>query len=115
MTVWSQRITAIACDGGGVNIEETARNEPKRIVREAVDPAVGMLDFQCRKVATHLGLGDKQLSVAVKLMQALYRCFRDNDALLIEINPLALTRKADCSRWTRRWNSTATPSIVNRR
>ncbi|MEK7796973.1 MAG: ATP-grasp domain-containing protein, partial [Pseudomonadota bacterium] len=48
----SQRITAIACDGGGVNIEETARNEPKRIVREAVDPAVGMLDFQCRKVAT---------------------------------------------------------------
>ncbi|MEK7262125.1 MAG: ADP-forming succinate--CoA ligase subunit beta [Pseudomonadota bacterium] len=89
----SQRITAIACDGGGVNIEETARNEPKRIVREAVDPAVGMLDFQCRKVATHLGLGDKQLSVAVKLMQALYRCFRDNDALLIEINPLALTRE----------------------
>ena len=89
----SQRITAIACDGGGVNIEETARNEPKRIVREAVDPAVGMLDFQCRKVATHLGLGDKQLSAAVKLMQALYRCFRDNDALLIEINPLALTRE----------------------
>ncbi|MEK7191769.1 MAG: ADP-forming succinate--CoA ligase subunit beta [Pseudomonadota bacterium] len=89
----SQRITAIACDGGGVNIEETARNEPKRIVREAVDPAVGMLDFQCRKVATHLGLGDKQLSAAVKLMRALYRCFRDNDALLIEINPLALTRE----------------------
>ena len=89
----SQRITAIACDGGGVNIEETARSEPNRIIREAVDPAVGMLDFQCRKVATHLGLGDKQLSAAVKLMQALYRCFRDNDALLIEINPLALTRE----------------------
>ena len=87
----SQRITIIACDGGGVEIEETARNEPARIVREAVDPAVGLLDFQCRKVAAHLGLGGKHLPAAVKLMKALYRCFRDNDAVLIEINPLAVT------------------------
>ncbi|MEK7716834.1 MAG: ATP-grasp domain-containing protein, partial [Pseudomonadota bacterium] len=87
----SQRITIIACDGGGVDIEETARNEPARIVREAVDPAVGLLDFQCRKVAMHLGLGGKQLPAAVKLMKALYRCFRDNDAVLIEVNPLAVT------------------------
>ncbi len=87
----SQRITIIACDGGGVEIEETARNEPARILREAVDPAVGLLDFQCRKVAAHLGLGGKQLPAAVKLMKALYRCFRDNDAVLIEVNPLAVT------------------------
>jgi succinyl-CoA synthetase beta subunit len=87
----SQRITIIACDGGGVEIEETARNEPARILREAVDPAVGLLDFQCRKVATHLGLGGKQLPAAVKLMKSLYRCFRDNDAVLIEVNPLAVT------------------------
>ena len=87
----SQRITIIACDGGGVEIEETARNEPARIVREAVDPAVGLLDFQCRKVAGHLGLGGKQLPAAVKLMKSLYRCFRDNDAVLIEVNPLAVT------------------------
>ncbi|MEK9133683.1 MAG: ADP-forming succinate--CoA ligase subunit beta [Pseudomonadota bacterium] len=87
----SQRITIIACDGGGVEIEETARHEPARIVREAVDPAVGLLDFQCRKVAAHLGLGGKHLPAAVKLMKALYRCFRDNDAVLIEVNPLAVT------------------------
>ncbi len=87
----SQRITIIACDGGGVEIEETARNEPARILREAVDPAVGLLDFQCRKVAGHLGLGGKQLPTAVKLMKSLYRCFRDNDAVLIEVNPLAVT------------------------
>jgi succinyl-CoA synthetase beta subunit/malate-CoA ligase subunit beta len=87
----SQRITIIACDGGGVEIEETARQEPARILREAVDPAVGLLDFQCRKVAAHLGLGGKQLPAAVKLMKALYRCFRDNDAVLIEVNPLAVT------------------------
>jgi len=87
----SQRITIIACDGGGVEIEETARNEPARILRETVDPAVGLLDFQCRKVAAHLSLGGKQLPAAVKLMKALYRCFRDNDAVLIEVNPLAVT------------------------
>ena len=87
----SQRITIIACDGGGVEIEETARNEPARILREAVDPAVGLLDFQCRKVAAHLSLGGKQLPAAVKLMKALYRCFRDTDAVLIEVNPLAVT------------------------
>jgi succinyl-CoA synthetase beta subunit len=87
----SQRITIIACDGGGVEIEEIARNEPARILREAVDPAVGLLDFQCRKVAAHLGLGGKQLPAAVKLMKSLYRCFRDNDAVLIEVNPLAVT------------------------
>ena len=87
----SQRITIIACDGGGVEIEETARHEPARILREAVDPAVGLLDFQCRKVVAHLGLGGKQLPAAVKLMKSLYRCFRDNDAVLIEVNPLAVT------------------------
>jgi succinyl-CoA synthetase beta subunit len=87
----SQRITIIACDGGGVEIEETARNEPARILREVVDPAVGLLDFQCRKVATHLGLSGKLLPAAVKMMKALYRCFRDNDAVLIEVNPLAVT------------------------
>ena len=87
----SQRITLISCDGGGVEIEETARKEPARILREAVDPAVGLLDFQCRKVATHLGLGGKQLAAAVKMMKSLYRCFRDNDAVLIEVNPLAVT------------------------
>jgi len=87
----SQRITIIACDGGGVNIEETARTEPDRILREPVDPAVGLLDFQCRKVATHLRLSGKQLQPAVKMMKALYRCLRDNDAVLVEINPLAVT------------------------
>jgi succinyl-CoA synthetase beta subunit/malate-CoA ligase subunit beta len=87
----SQRITIIACDGGGVEIEETARTEPVRILREAVDPAVGLLEFQCRKVAAHLKLGGKQLPATVKLMKSLYRCFRDNDAVLIEVNPLAVT------------------------
>ena len=86
----TQRITVIACEAGGMDIEEAAALYPEQIIREAVDPAVGLMDFQCRKIAAKIGLTGRQIPEATKLMQALYRCFRDNDALLAEINPLAL-------------------------
>lgn len=86
----SQRITLIASASGGMDIEEVARSHPQRVVRERVDPAVGLLNFQCRKVAARIGLTGPRMGPAVKLMKALYRCFRDKDALLAEINPLAL-------------------------
>jgi succinyl-CoA synthetase beta subunit/malate-CoA ligase subunit beta len=86
----TQRITVIACAAGGMDIEEAAAHHPEQIIREAVDPAVGLMDFQCRKIAAKIGLTGRQIAEATKLMQALYRCFRDNDALLAEINPLAV-------------------------
>jgi len=86
----TQRITLIACASGGMDIEEAAARHPEQIIREAVDPAVGLMDFQCRKIAAKIGLTGRQIAEATKLMQALYRCFRDNDALLAEINPLAM-------------------------
>jgi succinyl-CoA synthetase beta subunit len=86
----TQRITVIASASGGMNIEEVAKTDPERVVREAVDPAVGLMDFQCRKIAAKIGLSGKQIGEAARLMRALYRCFRDQDALLAEINPLAL-------------------------
>jgi len=85
----TQRITLIASSSGGMEIEEVARAHPEQIIRETVDPAVGLLDFQCRKVAAGIGLRGRQIHASVKLMKALYRCFRDKDALLAEINPLA--------------------------
>ena len=85
----TQRITVIASASGGMNIEEVARTHPERVIREAVDPAVGLMPFQCRKIAAQIGLTGKQINDATKLMRALYRCFRDKDALLVEINPLA--------------------------
>jgi succinyl-CoA synthetase beta subunit/malate-CoA ligase subunit beta len=87
----SQRITVIASASGGMNIEEVAKETPERVIREAVDPAVGLMGFQCRKIAAKVGLRGKQISEATRLMQALYRAFRDKDALLVEINPLAET------------------------
>ncbi|MCK5383735.1 MAG: ADP-forming succinate--CoA ligase subunit beta, partial [Gammaproteobacteria bacterium] len=85
----TQRITVIASASGGMNIEEVAKTDPDRVIHEAVDPAIGLAGFQCRKIAATIGLRGKQIGEAAKMMQALYRCFRDKDALLAEINPLA--------------------------
>jgi succinyl-CoA synthetase beta subunit len=85
----TQRITVIASASGGMNIEEVAKTDPDRVIREAVDPAIGLAGFQCRKIAAKIGLRGQQISEAAKLMQALYKCFREKDALLAEINPLA--------------------------
>jgi len=85
----TQRITVIASASGGMNIEEVAKTDPGRVIHEAVDPAIGLADFQCRKIAAKIGLQGKQINDAARIMKALYRCFRDKDALLAEINPLA--------------------------
>ena len=85
----TQRVTVIASASGGMNIEEVAKTDPDRVIREAIDPAIGLPGFQCRKIAAKIGLRGKQIGEAAKIMQALYRCFRDKDALLAEINPLA--------------------------
>ena len=91
----SQRITLIASSEGGMEIEEVAKQTPEKIVKEVVDPAIGLLDFQCRKVATAIGLKGKLMPQAVRLMKAIYRCMRDKDALQAEINPLAVVGESE--------------------
>jgi len=86
----SQRITLIASAAGGMDIEEVARNTPDKVIYEKVDPAVGLRDFQCRKIASKIGLTGKHINQATRIMKGLYRCFRDKDALLVEINPLGI-------------------------
>jgi succinyl-CoA synthetase beta subunit len=86
----TRRITLVASAEGGVDIEVVAKQTPERIIREIIDPAVGLLDFQCRKVAYKVGLKGALLPQAVKVMKGLYRCMRDNDAIMAEINPLAI-------------------------
>jgi succinyl-CoA synthetase beta subunit/malate-CoA ligase subunit beta len=88
----TQRITLIASAAGGMEIEEVAAATPEKVIREVVDPAVGLQDFQCRKVAAGIGLSGKQIVSAGRLMRRLYRCFRDKDALMVEINPLVSTQ-----------------------
>ncbi|MCU7852674.1 MAG: ADP-forming succinate--CoA ligase subunit beta [Candidatus Thiodiazotropha sp. (ex Monitilora ramsayi)] len=88
----SQRITLIASASGGMDIEEVAAATPEQVINEVVDPAVGLQDFQCRKVAAAIGLSGKQIMKAARIMKQLYRCFRDKDALMVEINPLVTTQ-----------------------
>ncbi|MCU7842943.1 MAG: ADP-forming succinate--CoA ligase subunit beta [Candidatus Thiodiazotropha sp. (ex Monitilora ramsayi)] len=89
----SQRITLIASAAGGMEIEEVAAATPEKVINEVVDPAVGLQDFQCRKVAAEIGLSGKQIHKAARIMKQLYRCFRDKDALMVEINPLVTTQE----------------------
>ncbi len=86
----TQRITLLASSQGGQDIEEVAKEHPEKIIKELVDPAIGLRDFQCRKIAYAIGLNGKLMPQAVKFMKQVYRCFRDKDALQIEINPLAV-------------------------
>jgi succinyl-CoA synthetase beta subunit len=90
----SQRIVVIASAEGGVDIEEVARTNPEAIHTEYVDPGVGLLDFQCRKVAAAIGLANRATPFT-RLLKRIYRLFRDKDCLLLEINPFIVTDDGD--------------------
>jgi succinyl-CoA synthetase beta subunit len=77
---------------GGVDIEEVAARDPKALSREAVEPAVGFLPFQARKLAFALGLPATVLPKAVPFLQSLHRAFEGLDASLVEVNPFLMTR-----------------------
>jgi len=90
----SQRIVVIASAEGGVEIEEVAAADPGTIHKEEVDPGVGLLDFQCRKIATAIGLASRAVPFT-RLLKRIYRLFRDKDCLLLEINPFIETEDGD--------------------
>jgi len=87
----SEQIVVVASAEGGVEIEELAVEQPEAILREHVDPAIGLLDFQARELAFGLGLAPGQIADAVKTFRGLYRLVRDHDANLVEVNPLVTT------------------------
>jgi succinyl-CoA synthetase beta subunit len=74
-----------------MEIEEVAAKTPEKILKVAVDPAVGLQPFQARQLAFGLKLEGKQVSAAVKFMLAMYDAFVGLDASLVEINPLIVT------------------------
>ncbi|MBI2357322.1 MAG: ADP-forming succinate--CoA ligase subunit beta [Deltaproteobacteria bacterium] len=88
----ASRPSLIASSEGGVEIEEIARKSPEKIFRELVDPAVGWLPFQGRRLAYRLGARDEQVSSMAAVLQGLARAFVDLDCSLVEINPLVATR-----------------------
>lgn len=87
------RVSVIASAEGGVEIEEVARKSPEKILRESIDPAVGLLPFQSRRLAYELALAGEQVSALAPILRGLYRAFVELDCSLAEINPLLLTRE----------------------
>ena len=81
----------MASTEGGMDIEEVAAKTPERILKEWIQPGLGLQAFQARKVAFGLGLDPKLVRDASKFMMALYRAFEDTDASLAEINPFLVT------------------------
>jgi len=87
------RVTVICSSEGGVEIEEVAANHPEKILKEAIDPAIGLQPFQCRRLAFALGVRQERVGKMVTMMQALYRAFDECDCSIAEINPLILTKE----------------------
>ena len=87
----TSRVTVMASTEGGMEIEEVAAKTPEKILKEAIDPAVGLMPFHARKIAFGLGLEGKAVGTAVKFLMAMYRAFQELDASIVEINPLVVT------------------------
>ncbi|MBL0209488.1 MAG: ADP-forming succinate--CoA ligase subunit beta [Holophagaceae bacterium] len=91
----SSRITILASTEGGVEIEEVAAKTPEKIVRVAIDPAVGLSAFQAREVAFALKLEGDAFKKGVIFLQNLYRLFVEKDCSMVEVNPLVVTKTGD--------------------
>lgn len=81
----------MASTEGGMEIEEVAEKTPEKIVKVAIDPTIGFQPFHARKLAFGLGLGKDEQKEFIKFANALYNVYMDNDAEMIEINPLIKT------------------------
>lgn len=90
-----ERVTFIASDAGGMEIEEVAAESPEKIITIAVDPVVGLQPYQCRRVGFALQLEMEQIKVLTRIMSGLYRLFLEKDASLLEINPLSVTNTGE--------------------
>ncbi|MCG8317874.1 MAG: ADP-forming succinate--CoA ligase subunit beta [Cytophagales bacterium] len=81
----------MASTEGGMDIEEVAEKTPEKIIKEWIDPSVGLQPFQARKVAFALGLEGKAMKEMVKFIFALYKAYQATDSSMFEINPVLKT------------------------
>jgi len=77
----------MASAAGGMDIEQVAAERPEAILKQYIDPGMGLEPFQARKIAFALGLKPSQINPAVQFLTSLYRAFLESDASLVEINP----------------------------
>ena len=88
----SGRNVFMASSAGGMDIEKVAEETPEKILKETIDPSVGLRPFQARKLAFGLGIPAELINQAAKFMLALYDAYERMDATIVEINPFLLTK-----------------------
>ncbi len=82
----------MASSAGGMEIEKVAEETPELILKETIDPSVGLRGFQARKLAFGLGIPNDLVNQATRFMLSLYDAYEKMDASLVEINPFLLTK-----------------------
>jgi len=88
----SGRNVFMASSAGGMDIEKVAAETPELILKETIEPSVGLRPFQARKLAFGLGIPNDLINQAAKFMLTLYDAFEKMDATIVEINPFLLTK-----------------------
>jgi succinyl-CoA synthetase beta subunit len=83
----------MASSAGGVDIEEVAAHTPELIIREHIDPFLGLRDYQARNIASGINLPREHWRAFTRIAQGLWACFSQSDAVLAEINPLVITQE----------------------
>ncbi len=87
----TKSVTLMASAEGGVEIEEVARVSPEKIIKMAIDPTMGLMDWQARKIALQLFSDPKEVRQAAAILVKLYKLYVESDSSLAEINPLVIT------------------------
>ncbi|MGB1110246.1 MAG: ADP-forming succinate--CoA ligase subunit beta [Gammaproteobacteria bacterium] len=90
-----RRVVIMASAAGGMDIEKVAAETPEKILKEHVDPVVGLMGYQARNLGFGLGLDKAQVGAFSKILGGLYKLFVAVDASLLEINPLIVTQSGE--------------------
>lgn len=87
----TSRVTLMASEEGGMDIEEVAANSPEKIFKETIDPVIGLTGFQARRIAFNINIPKELINKTVQFLTGLYAAFIDKDCSIAEINPLVVT------------------------
>jgi succinyl-CoA synthetase beta subunit len=91
----TSRLAFVASAAGGMDIEEVAAHTRERILSVTVNPSAGLQDFQCRQLSFALGFKGTQVEQFGKIAHAIYTLYLEQDASLVEVNPLIVTSDGD--------------------
>lgn len=87
----TDKVTLMASEEGGTEIEEVAAQTPEKIFKETIDPVVGLSPYQARRIAFNINIPKESVGKATKFLLALYNVFIEKDCSIVEINPLVTT------------------------